>query len=453
MSEQDPQRIIDDSPMNWRQYVVVALMVALNALDGFDVLSSAFAAPGISKEWGVSREALGIVLSAELVGMGFGSVLLGGLADKMGRKPAMLACLVVMAIGMYMAHAADGVTILTVWRFITGLGIGGMLAATNAVTAESTSKAGRSLSMAIYVIGYPLGGVIGGFAAQTWLLQVYDWRAVFLFGSVMTALMIPLVMIFVPETTAFLNAARPANALARINRTLAVFGKSALTSLAAPVAGAAKPKVTEILSNPRLRPVTLLLAFGYMFHTITFYYILKWAVKIVADYPPGYSQPEAASVLTYANIGGALGGLLFGFLMKRWHIKGPTIAMLLLGIAAVTAFGSGYDSMWGWRAAAILAMFFTNAAIVGYYSAFALGFPAHARATGTGFVLGVGRLGAAGSPIIAGFLFKALGDDQLLLVSFLMSLGSAVALVLFLLLPMRDADAEMAEAIAGKPVD
>jgi predicted MFS family arabinose efflux permease len=117
--------------------------------------------------------------------------------------------------------------------------------------------------------------------------------------------------------------------------------KPALSALKAPVAGAAKPKVTEILSNPRLRPVTLLLAFGYMFHTITFYYILKWAVKIVADYPPGYSQPEAASVLTYANIGGALGGLLFGFLMKRWHIKGPTVAMLLLGIAAVTAFGSG----------------------------------------------------------------------------------------------------------------
>jgi MFS family permease len=453
MSQQDPQRILDETPMNWRQYLVVGLMVALNALDGFDVLSSAFAAPGISKEWGVSREALGIVLSAELVGMGFGSVLLGGIADKLGRKPAMLACLVVMAIGMYMAHAATGVTELTSWRFITGLGIGGMLAATNAVTAESTSKAGRSLSMAIYVIGYPLGGVIGGFAAQTWLLQVYDWRAVFLFGAVVTAVMIPLVALFVPETTAFLNAARPANALDRINRTLAAFAKPALSALKAPVAGAAKPKITEILSNPRLRPVTLLLAFGYMFHTITFYYILKWAVKIVADYPPGYSQPEAASVLTYANIGGALGGLLFGFLMKRWHIKGPTVAMLLLGVAAVTAFGRGFDTMWGWRVAAIMAMFFTNGAIVGYYSAFALGFPAHARATGAGFVLGVGRLGAAGSPIIAGFLFKALGDEQLLLVSFLMSLGSVAALVLFLLLPMRDADAEMAEAIAGEPVD
>lgn len=448
---QDPRRIIDDAPMNWRQYAVVAIMVALNALDGFDVLSSAFAAPGISKEWGVPREALGIVLSAELVGMGFGSVLLGGMADKQGRKPTMLACLLVMAIGMYMAHAATGVSNLTTWRFITGLGIGGMLAATNAVTAESTSLSGRSLSMAIYVIGYPLGGVIGGFAAQTWLLPAYDWRAVFLFGAVVTAAMIPIVWLLVPETTAFLTSARPANVLDRVNRTLGAFGKPTIGALPAIEPNAPKPKVTDILSNPKLRTVTLLLAFGYMFHTITFYYILKWAVKIVAD--TGYAQPDAASVLTFANIGGAVGGLLFGFLMKRWHIKGPTVAMLLLGVAAVTAFGLGYDSLWGWRAAAILAMFFTNGAIVGYYSAFALGFPAYARGTGTGFVLGVGRAGAAGSPIIAGYLFKVFGDDQLLLVSFLMSLGSVAALVLFLLLPMRDGDAEAADALAGKPVD
>jgi MFS family permease len=449
----DPQRIIDDNPMNWRQYVVVALMVALNALDGFDVLSSAFASPGISKEWGVPREALGIMLSAELVGMGFGSVLLGGLADKSGRKLTMLLCLAIMAVGMWFAHASNGVGELTIWRFITGLGIGGMLTATNAVTAESTSKAGRSLAMAIYVIGYPLGGVIGGFAAQNWLLVDHDWRAVFLFGAVVTAAMIPLVALLVPETPAYFTATRRPGAVERINRSLAAFGKAAIAALPAVVQGEGKPKLTDILTNPRLRTVTLLLAFGYMFHTITFYYILKWAVKIVSDYPPGYPQPEAASVLTFANIGGALGGLLLGFLMKRWHIKGPTIGMLLLAIVFVTAFGMGYDSIWNWRAAASLAMFFGNGAIVGYYSAFALGFPAYARATGTGFVLGVGRFGAAGSPIIAGYLFSYFGNEQLLLVSFLMSLGSAAALVLFLLLPMRDGDAEMADALAGKPVD
>ena len=434
--------------MSVRQWAVVIVMVLLNALDGFDVLSSAFAAPGISKEWGVPRAALGVVLSAELWGMGIGSMFLGSVADKWGRKPTMLVCLVVMAIGMYMAHSAAGVTPLTIWRLITGLGIGGMLAATNAVTAESTNKKSRSIAMALYVIGYPLGAVVGGFIAQKWILVVHDWRWVFLFGAIVTAALIPIVMLIVPETPAFFAARRPAGALEKINRSLKAFGKTAIAALPVLSASAPKPKVSDILSNPRLRPVTLLLAFGYMFHTITFYYILKWAVQIVSDYPPGYSQPMAASVLTWANIGGAAGGFLFGFLMKKWSIKWPTILMLLLGTFMVIFFGLGRGSLDGWQWATLMCGFCTNAAIVGYYAAFALGFPAYARATGTGFVLGIGRLGAATSPILAGALFDWLGKSELLTVSIIMAMGSVASAVMFWLLPIRDADAEAVRAEA-----
>jgi benzoate transport len=441
--QNDPRIIIDDNAMGARQWIVVALMVALNALDGFDVLSSAFAAPGISREWGIPRDALGVVLSAELVGMGFGSVLLGGFADRSGRKPAMLLCLVVMAAGMYMAHRAGGVTELTAWRFITGLGIGGMLAATNAVTAECSSRTGRSLAMALYVIGYPLGAVIGGFVAQGWLLVHFDWRSVFLFGAAVTALMIPLVLLLVPETPAFFAARRPSGAVEKINRSLAAFRQPQIEALPPQAAKADRPKVTDILAKPRLRAVTLLLAFGYMFHTITFYYILKWSPQIVADF--GYPPAQAASVLTWANIGGATGGLLFGFLMRKWDIRTPTIVMLLLGAVAVAAFGFPRDSLWGWRMATFTTGFFTNAAIVGFYAALARGFPAHARATGTGVVLGVGRFGAAGSPILAGLLFTQLGKDHLLTVSIVMALGSIAAAVMLFLLPLRDADREMAE--------
>jgi predicted MFS family arabinose efflux permease len=444
--QNDPRIIIDDNPMGMRQWIVVVLMVALNALDGFDVLSSAFASPGISREWGIERNALGVVLSAELVGMGFGSVLLGGFADRAGRKPAMLACLFIMAAGMYMAHAANGVTELTVWRFLTGLGIGGMLAATNAVTAECSSRRGRSLAMALYVIGYPIGGVIGGFAAQGWLLVHYDWRAVFMFGAVVTALMIPFVLLLVPETPAFFAARRPKGAIDKLNRSLRALQKPTIEALPAIAPTAPKPKVTDILSNRRLRPVTLLLAFGYLFHTLTFYFILKFTVQIVAD--SGFTQAQAASALTWASIGGAVGGGLFGFLLAKWDIKGPTIAASLLGALAVAGYGIGSDSLWGWRAATFTTMFFLNAAIVGYYAAFARGFPAYARATGTGFVLGVGRAGAAGSPILAGFLFMTLGNANLLTVSIIMSAGAILGAAMLWLLPLRDGDREMAEQAA-----
>jgi MFS family permease len=446
----NPISVVDDNPMSVRQWIVVILMIFLNALDGFDVLSSAFAAPGITKEWGIPRSELGIMLSAELIGMGFGSILLGSLADKIGRKPAMLICLVIMAIGMYLAHGANSVSSLTAFRFFTGLGIGGMLAATNAVTAESTSKESRSLAMALYVIGYPVGGVVGGYAAQSWLLVDYDWRAVFMFGAVVTATMIPLVMWLVPETPAYFAARRKPDALARINKSLLAFKKPLIDSLPPVRTDVPKPKVTDILSKPGLRKVTWLLALGYMVHTFTFYFVLKFAVQIVSD--AGFTQPEAASTLTWANIGGATGGFLFGFLLRKWDIKGPTIACMILGVLAVVYFGMGHDTLVFWRLSAFLQMFFLNAAIVGYYAAFARGFPAYARATGTGFALGIGRAGAAGSPIIAGLLFTTLGganvaaghlNDHLLPVSLVMTAGSLIGVVLMLMLPLRDADRDM----------
>ena len=433
----NPINVINETSMGARQWIVVLLMVLLNALDGFDVLSSAFASPGISAEWGIERAALGVVLSAELVGMGFGSVILGGMADKFGRKNTMLLCLVLMAAGMYLASVANAVTPMVAFRFLTGIGIGGMLAATNAVTAESSNTKWRRLAIGAYVAGYPLGAIIGGVAASEWLLPDHGWRAVFVFGAVVTAALIPIVMLVVPETAAY--HATKGN-LAGVNKALAAFGKPALAALPPVVATNIKPKVTDILSNPRLRPITLLLAFGYMFHTITFYYILKFAVQIVADYPPGYPPQDAATVLTWANVGGFLGSAGFGFVMARFGIRWPTALALLIGSVMVGSFGLGRETLSGWQWATILTGFFTNAAISGYYAAFARGFPAYARATGTGFVLGVGRLGAAGSPIIAGALFTLLGNDELLTVSCIMALGSVASLVLFLLLPEREGD-------------
>ena len=443
---QTPREVIEQTPMGVRQWIVVVLMVLLNALDGFDVLSSAFAAPGITADWGIARPALGVVLSAELLGMGFGSVLLGGAADRYGRKSTMLVCLVLMAIGMYLASIATAVQPMVAYRFLTGIGIGGMLTTTNAVVAESTSSRWRSIAIAVYVAGYPLGAIIGGIAASEWLLPNYSWHAVFLFGAAVTAVLIPVILVLVPETAAYLVTKRN---LAGVNRTLAAFGKPAVGDLPIIVPGAAKPRVTDILSNPRLRPVTLLLAFGYTFHCITFYYILKFGVQIVSDYPPGYPPAQAATVLTYANIGGFLGSALFGFVMARMGVRWPTALMLLIGAMMVAWFGTGRDTLNAWQMATMIAGFFTNAAISGYYAAFARGFPAYARATGTGFALGVGRLGAAGSPLLAGTLFGWLGDDRLLTVSIIMAMGSVVSLVLFLMLPERDGDDVMAEQPAG----
>ena len=158
----NPINVINETAMSTRQWIVVVLMVLLNALDGFDVLSSAFAAPGISAEWGIERAALGVVLSAELVGMGFGSVILGGMADKFGRKNTMLLCLVLMASGMFLASIAQAVTPMVAYRFLTGIGIGGMLSSTSAMVAEFSNDRRRGLNVALNIAGYSTGAILGG---------------------------------------------------------------------------------------------------------------------------------------------------------------------------------------------------------------------------------------------------------------------------------------------------
>ncbi|MEQ1552519.1 MFS transporter [Sphingorhabdus sp.] len=127
--------MLDTKPMTRAQIVVVAIMVALNALDGFDVLSISFASPGIAQEWGIDRAALGWVLTMELIGMAAGSVLLGRAGDRVGRKPTALASLVLMALGMFMVSTAGSIAELSARRVLTGVGIGGMLAVGQAYDA------------------------------------------------------------------------------------------------------------------------------------------------------------------------------------------------------------------------------------------------------------------------------------------------------------------------------
>src|SRR5688572_7668922 len=208
----DPREVIGRSPMTGLQVAVVGITIALNALDGFDVLSISFASPGIAKEWGTTPAALGIVLSMELIGMALGSVFLGGVADKIGRRPTILGCLAVMAVGMFMATTVTGLVDLSIWRVITGLGIGGMLAAINAVAAEFSSTKRRHLSVSLMSIGYPVGAVAGGIVAAQ-LLQGNDWRSVFYLGAAVTAALIPIIYFMMPESVHWLARKQPAGAL------------------------------------------------------------------------------------------------------------------------------------------------------------------------------------------------------------------------------------------------
>jgi benzoate transport len=434
MTGKDPKSIIDDGAMRAGQWVAVWVIVGLNALDGFDVLSISFASPGIAKDWGIDKALLGWILSMELLGMALGSALLGGVADKFGRRPLILGCLIAMAIGMLGAGHANGVSELLIWRLLTGLGIGGLLAAINAATAEFSNRRWRSLAMALMVIGYPIGGVLGGILVQK-LLASGTWHDVFVFGGWATAAFIPIVWFLVPESVAFLDHQRAAGALDKINRTLARFGHAPAAALS-PVAQAAEKKSIADIFRPGLVATTMLITLAYFAHMTSFYFMLKWVPKMVVEM--GFEPRVAASLLTWISVGGATGGALFGLIAIRIGLKPLTIVTLLAGSLMIVLFGRGAGDLGALKATVAAAGFFTNSAIVGLYSLFAKVFPTHVRATGTGFAIGAGRGGAALAPIIAGYLFQA--GFGLQVVATIMAAGSLLAAVALFVLKEREAD-------------
>lgn len=417
----DPKRILDESPMSRLQFMAIVICVLLNALDGFDVLAISFASPGIAAEWSINRAELGVVLAMELVGMALGSVLLGGLADRIGRRPTILLCLVVMTVGMAAAAFVHSVEEMLVVRVITGLGIGGMLASTNAMVAEFSNAKYRNLAVIVMATGYPMGAILGGSVSAV-LLQDHGWRIIFEFGAVCTGSFLLIVWFLLPESIEYLSNKRPADALDRINATLRKMGHSLVAQLPERVAVAKKASYAVLFSS-RFRALTLLLILGYFTHIMTFYFTLKWIPKIVVDM--GYSPSAAGSVLVWANVGGALGGLLLGVIAGLRRLKPLLIGVLVMAFVMVSFFGRGFETIATLSLVAAAAGFFTNAGVVGFYAVMASSFPSEIRASGTGVVIGVGRGGAALGPVIAGFLFTA--GFGLQLVAIAMGIGAVIA--------------------------
>jgi benzoate transport len=399
----DPRETIDQSPMSLLQMFIIAITMGLNGLDGIDILSISFASTGIATEWGIDKGGLGIVLSMELFGMAAGSVLIGWVADIIGRRKTMIGCLITMAIGMFMVTTVNNVIELSIWRIITGLGIGGLLSTVTAITAEFSNLKNRHLCVSLMAIGYPIGGIIGGEVARRLLVEL-DWRYIFYFGAALTAFFIPLFFFVVPESVYWLVRKQPAGALEKVNKTLKRIGHNVIGVLPEVTAEVRKKSFGDLFAT-ELRRTTIIITVAYFLQITTYYFILKWLPNVVASM--GFSASEGANMLKYANIGGATGGAILGLMTLRLDLKRLTMATLALSAVSITILGVTPADLDYIKVIACLCGFFGNSGIVGMYALFPASFPTHVRASGTGFAVGVGRGGAIISPIIVGFMFQA----------------------------------------------
>ncbi len=298
------------------------------------------------------------------------------------------------------------------------------------MVAEYSSDKRRSLNVSLNIAGYSTGSIVGGLAAAWLLSGEGDWRSVFIFGGILSAVAWPLAFFILPESLDSLIARRPAGALERVNATLARLDHAPLSAMPDPEGASARPSFGSLFSSGFARP-TLLLTIAYFAQIMFFYYLVKWVPKIVVDM--GFDAAQGSRVSVFTNIGNLLGAVAVGLAAQRFRLKPLIIGAMLAGFVAIGVFGLGPRDLVTLSIISMIAAFFINAGVVGLYPVLASTYPARLRASGTGFVIGFGRGGSAVGPVIAGALFA--GGFNLFVVSLVMGIGALIAATMLFLLP------------------
>ncbi|WP_410472464.1 MFS transporter [Faucicola mancuniensis] len=422
------QHAIGSIPMSAYQWLIVALAVMLNMLDGFDVLTIAFTAKSIQAELGLDGVAIGSLMSAGFIGMAIGSVGLAPFADKFGRRPLLILATALSAVGMLMTYFSHSLETIGFWRVVTGIGVGGILPCTNVIVSEYSNQKWRGLAIAIYACGFGIGAMLGGLSAV--MLQAeFGYRSVFLTGAVLTTLALIALCVYLPESVDFLHSKRPNHALAKLQKIAQKIGKQGDWQL--PNTEHHEQNSTQNqqslailrLFEPNFRKNTLLIWLAFIVISASFYFISSWTPALLEA--SGLEKSKSQIVGMAISLGGTVGSLVFGMMVGKLTAKKMLMAYIFGSSLAIVGFIAS-PSLAVALVFAVLVGAMMNGCITGLYTINPTLYETDFRSTGVGVAIGVGRIGAISSPILAGKLLDlGFAKDNLYL-------GASVFLVLAL---------------------
>ncbi|MBA1273361.1 MFS transporter [Stutzerimonas azotifigens] len=425
---------VDAGSMNRFQWTAIGICIVLNMIDGFDVLVMAFTAASVSAEWNLSGSEIGMLLSAGLFGMAGGSLFIAPWADRFGRRPLILFCLALSGTSMVMAAYSQSPTQLGLLRMVTGLGIGGILASSNVIASEYSNKRWRGLAVSLQSTGYALGATFGGMIA-VYLLGQFGWRSVFLFGGVATLAAIPLTILCLPESIDYLVSRRPANALARLNKLALRLGQAPLGSM--PVASEEGPSTASAtfkrLFAPDLLSSTLLLWAAFFLVMFGFYFVMSWTPKLLVS--AGLSAEQGVTGGVLLSVGGIFGSTLLGLASARFKLHHILALFMIVTAILLAVFVGTTSNLTAAFVIGALIGLFANGCVAGLYATSPLVYDASVRATGVGWGIGIGRIGAILSPLVAGHLIDANWHPSQLYIAYGMVFVAAACVVLMFRLP------------------
>jgi AAHS family 4-hydroxybenzoate transporter-like MFS transporter len=411
----DVSALLDAARFGPMQGLVLTFCFLVLVMDGFDIQAIAFVAPALTETWGISRSALGPVLAAALLGMAVGAAGIGPLGDRYGRKNALVLTCVLMAVGSSCSAIASSPLELAVFRFITGLGLGGAMPNATALMFEFAPKQWRQMATSFALIGVPLGGVVGAVIAR-WMIPELGWQSLFVVGGVIPGLLAIVMWFGLPESPRYLSGrADQTSRLAKLlNR---IVGEPRFLASSKFVGGGAAQSSSSAIAAifaKEFRRDTLFLWAILFTNVFAVYFFWSWLPTVLAaanlDFQISVTGP------LYFNLGGIAGALFTSALIGRHGSRRVLIPVGLCAIVSVILIGANPLFSPGPQTAGTGALMWTmaaagaciNALQIGMFSVTAHAYPTFCRATGVGWALAVARFGGILSSF-AGAAFFASG--------------------------------------------
>jgi len=392
------EEALENQPFGALQLRVVLLCALVQAFDGFDLGTIGMAAPSLSKAWGVPPPQFTMAFVMSSVGILVGALLSGPLGDRYGRKPLLVISVAFIGLFSVLSAFAWSVPSITAMRFLTGIGIGGAMPVTVALTADYSPISRRGTLLMLMFCGNTIGGFLGGqLVAQ--VLPIFGWQSIFLSGGTPPLVLIPFLLLYLPESPRFLIAHRAdAPATQEILRKLNVSAQAAASKLV----DVAKGNPVQQLFTGGLALTTMLVWIVFFANLLNMYLFSYWMPTVLNL--SGLKPEVAVFYASMFQLGGILSCLLLGPMIDRFGAPKVLACSFASGVVFILAIGLGNlpvpfiaIPILGAGAAMIGSQLGANAMVAALY-------PARIRSTGVGWALGVGRLGGIAGPAIGGTL-------------------------------------------------
>jgi AAHS family 4-hydroxybenzoate transporter-like MFS transporter len=392
----DVGNLIDEGRWTTYQKLLILGTALTIILDGIDNQLLGNAIPSLMKEWSLPRGAFSTALAMSPFGMMIGGAVGGMLGDRIGRRTALLFSMISFAALTLAISFANGVAMLSVLRFLAGLGLGGAMPNAAALASEYVPRRQRPFAVTLTIVCIPLGGSLAAWLSAR-VLPLYGWRSLFLLGGIIPIVLAVVLFRILPESPRFMASRRErwAELIAMLRKIgHNVPADASFIEANAQKSGKSGASMADLFT-PEFRRDTLGL-FGSFFFCLLVNYVGILLLVTTLTTQGGFAQPDASNALFWWNNGGVIGAVLGALIIQRF---GSKITMLgLSAVAIASAFMVAAMPLNTANGFTLLIMFVVlggslNAVQTTMYALAANVYPTEIRGTGIGTAVAVGRVG------------------------------------------------------------